>query len=80
MAGILQGILQDPGLPEQYRRPQGCPVAMQQEYGTDAGLSAARRHRQALVAGFRKARRLLDEFAPVDVPGGSYGGAGTATG
>jgi hypothetical protein len=64
MAGILKGILQDPGLPEQYRHPQGWPAAMQQEYGTDAGLSAARRHRQALVGGFRKARRVLDEFAP----------------
>jgi hypothetical protein len=37
---------------------------MRQEYGTDEGLSAAHRHREALVTGFRKARRLLDDFAP----------------
>ena len=37
---------------------------MRQEYGEDQGLSAARRHREALVAQFRKARRLLDDFAP----------------
>jgi hypothetical protein len=37
---------------------------MRQEYGADEGANAALRHREALVAGFRKARRLLDEFAP----------------
>jgi hypothetical protein len=64
MAGILKRILQDPGLPEAYRRPESWPEAMRQEYGTDAGLSAAQRHRQALVTQFRKAKRLLDDFAP----------------
>jgi len=64
MAGTLKRILQDPGLPAPYRDPESWPEAMRQEYGTDAGLSAARRHREALVAQFRKARRLLDDFAP----------------
>ncbi len=37
---------------------------MREEYGADQGLSAARRHREALISGFRNARRVLDEFAP----------------
>jgi len=64
MARILRRVLQDPALPEQYRRPEGWPEAMRQEWGADEGLGAARRHREALVARFRKARRLLDDFAP----------------
>src|SRR5207253_219350 len=54
----------DPDLPERYRRPEGWPEPMRQEYGSDQGLSAAKRHREALVTGFRDARRRLDEFAP----------------
>jgi hypothetical protein len=64
MAGTLKRILQDPGLPAAYRDPESWPEAMRQEYGADAGLSAARRHREALVTQFRKARRMLDDFAP----------------
>jgi Catalytic LigB subunit of aromatic ring-opening dioxygenase len=64
MGGILKRILQDPGAPDHYRRPESWPEAMRQEYGVDEGLSAARRHREALVAQFRKARRLLERFAP----------------
>jgi hypothetical protein len=37
---------------------------MQAEYGTDEGTSAAARHREALVTQMRKARRMLDDFAP----------------
>lgn len=64
MGGILNRILKDPNLPEQYRRPAGWPEPMRPEWGADEGLSAARRHREALLTGFRKARRLLDDFAP----------------
>ncbi len=64
MARILKRVLQDPDLPESYRRPDGWPEPMRQEYGADEGLGAARRHRDALVAGFRKMRRRLDDFAP----------------
>ena len=53
-----------PALPERYRHPEGWPAAMREEYGADQGLSAARRHREALIAGFRNARRVLDDFAP----------------
>src|SRR2546430_15996429 len=64
MARILKRVLQDPGLPEQYRQPAGWPAAMAQEYGADQGLSAARRHREALITGFRETRKRLDDFAP----------------
>jgi len=64
MARILKRVMQDPGLPEGYRGPDGWPEPMRREYGTDAGLTAAKHHRAALVAGFRDARRRLDEFAP----------------
>ena len=64
MGRILTRALQDPSLPEQYRRPEGWPPPMRQEYGADEGKSAAARHRDALVTQFRKARRLLDDFAP----------------
>ena len=61
---ILKRALDDPAVPERLRRPDGWPAAMREEYGADAGLTAARHHREALVAGFRNARRVLDEFSP----------------
>src|SRR4029453_7990672 len=64
MARILKRVLQDPGLPEKYRQPSGCPSAMAEEYGADQGLGAARRHLEALVKGFRETRKRLDEVAP----------------
>src|SRR5262245_37103100 len=64
MARTLERIRQDPGLPAQYREPAGWPAPMREQYGTDRGLASARKHREALVAGFRNARRALDEFAP----------------
>ncbi len=64
MARILKRVMQDPGLPEQYRQPSGWPQAMQEEFGDDEGTASAGHHRHALVEQFRKARRLLDECAP----------------
>jgi hypothetical protein len=64
MARILRRVLQDPDLPAPLRSPAGWPEGMRQEWGTDEGLTAARRHREALVAWFRKARRALDDWAP----------------
>ena len=61
---ILTRALDDPAVPERMRDPEGWPAAMREEYGTDAGLTAARHHREALLTGFRNARRVLDEFAP----------------
>ena len=64
MGGILKRILRDPGLPDQYRKPESWPEPMRKEYGDDAGLSSARGHREAMVAQLRKLKRRLDDFAP----------------
>ena len=61
---ILKRALDDPAIPERLRYPEGWPAPMREEYGADAGLTAARHHREALLAGFRNARRALNEFAP----------------
>ena len=45
MARILKRVMQDPGLPERYRGPDGWPEPMRREYGADAGLTAAKHHR-----------------------------------
>ena len=37
MARILKRVLQDPDLPERYRRPDGWPEPMRREYGADRG-------------------------------------------
>jgi hypothetical protein len=64
MAHILRRVLKDPDLPERYRTPEGWPPPMRRDWGTDEGLAAARQHRQALIKGFRQARRQLDAFGP----------------
>jgi hypothetical protein len=64
MARILEHVRADPALPEELRDPGGWPAPMREEYGNDAGMAAAGRHRAALLAGFRRTRQLLDEFAP----------------
>jgi hypothetical protein len=64
MARILERVLEDPDLPEPLRHPAAWPAPMREEYGADKGRAAAARHREALVDGFRRMRRQLDEFAP----------------
>jgi hypothetical protein len=64
MAGILRGILNDPGLPAHYRDPANWPEDMRREYGDDGGTAAAAAHRNNLVRYFRRARQALDEFKP----------------
>jgi hypothetical protein len=64
MATILRTVLRDPGLPERYRDPASWPPAMRREYGDDGGTASAAVHRASLVAHFRRARKILDEFRP----------------
>jgi hypothetical protein len=64
MAWILRQTLRDPALPEALRRPEGWPAPMRAEWGDDAGLGAARRHRADLRRWFAEARRRLDAFGP----------------
>jgi hypothetical protein len=64
MSWILKRMLQNPHLPEQYRRSEGWPEAMRREWGDDEGVAAARAHRQRLVQCLRKTRAQIDEFRP----------------
>ncbi|MGC1339654.1 MAG: hypothetical protein WA836_16175, partial [Candidatus Binataceae bacterium] len=62
MAWILKRMLQNPQLPEQYRRSEGWPEAMRTEWGNDEGTTAARAHRAQLLQSLRTARARIDEF------------------
>ncbi len=64
MSWILRRMLENPDLPEKYRRAEGWPSAMRAEWGTDEGISAARTHRERLVQSLRKIRTQIDEFHP----------------
>ena len=54
----------DPALPEHLRSIDNWPEPMQRQWGTDDGKSHSDEHRQAMIDGFRMARRALDEFHP----------------
>ena len=62
--GTLRRILQDPGLPERYRKPEGWPEVMRQEWGDDEGLKFAEQHRRAVVGAMKDSRQVLDAFKP----------------
>ena len=64
MAGLLRWTLTDPDIPERLKDPQTWPQAMREEWGDDRGVSAATRHRAALVDQLARCRKALDEFAP----------------
>lgn len=61
---FVRRALANPALPARYQRPEGWPDPMRREWGDDAGVTASQRHREALIRQFRKARQVLDEFAP----------------
>ncbi len=60
----LKRALQDPGLPEHLRSPDGWPERLRQEWGSDEGSSVGEAHRARVVDEIRKARQALDEFKP----------------
>jgi hypothetical protein len=62
--GSLRRLLQDPGLPERLRTPEGWPEAMRREWADDQGLAHADQHRSAVMAEIKKARVALDAFKP----------------
>jgi hypothetical protein len=64
MDWILKRMLQNPHLPEQYRRPAGWPAPMREEWGSDEGTAAAKRHREKHLVWLRKVRAALDDFKP----------------
>lgn len=64
MADMLRRELTRPTLPVELKEIDNWPTAMQAEWGDDEGLSAARRHREAMVAAFRQLRAEVDAFKP----------------
>ena len=64
MADTLTRVLEDPGLDPTLKDPGAWPAALRNEYLEDRGLAAAIRHRERAVAGFRRVREAIDEFAP----------------
>ena len=50
--------------PEHWKDKANWPQEMRDEWGDDEGVTAARRHREEVVKGFRAARQAVDEFNP----------------
>jgi hypothetical protein len=64
MAGLMQMLLADPGIPAAAKDPAGWPEPMRVEWGDDRGATAAAGHRASLIAGFDRIRAELDSFDP----------------
>lgn len=64
MADILRRFLTREDIPAERRNIRNWPAAMREEWGDDEGLSAARRHREAVVASFRRMRAEVEAFDP----------------
>src|SRR6266851_53820 len=64
MAGLMRGMLQDPGVPVAAKDPSAWAPQMRAEWGSDEARSSAAAHRAELRAGFRALRAELDEFQP----------------
>jgi hypothetical protein len=64
MAWILKRMLQNPRLPAEYRQPSGWPAPMREEWGSDEGAAAAKRHRESHLVWLNKVRAALDDFEP----------------
>jgi hypothetical protein len=64
MADILRNFLARDTVPPEKKNPAAWPAAMREEWGSDEGLAAARRHREAVVGSFRQIRKELDAFKP----------------
>ena len=64
MAGIMRRILDDPAIPAEEKNPANWTDLAREEWGDDQGLTAAARHRAALVAAFDEVRSAIDDFHP----------------
>jgi hypothetical protein len=60
----IKVCLADPALPEGLRSSDNWPEPMRRQWGADEGQAHSDEHRQAMIDGFRRARRALDEFQP----------------
>lgn len=64
MSGRLKKVLGSPGVPPVLRDPANWPAPMRAEWADDEGLAFAAVHRAAFVAGARRLRAAIDDFAP----------------
>src|ERR1700730_8224903 len=64
MTWILKRMMQNPTLPEKLRSAENWPAPMRAEWGADDGAATAKRHRETMLAWFRKARAAIDDFKP----------------
>jgi len=64
MSNVLRRTLKGDKLPAELKDPANWPEGMRTEWGDDEGLTAAHKHRAALVEGYRAARAAIDEFKP----------------
>ena len=60
----IKVCLADPALPEKFRSVGNWPRPMREQWGEDDGQAHSDAHRQAMIEGFRRARRALEEFNP----------------
>jgi hypothetical protein len=61
---LLRLTLKSDKVPARFKDQDSWPVAMRAEWGTDEGLTAARRHRQQVFDDFRKVRARIVAFRP----------------
>ena len=64
MSWIFRRMLTNPKLPETLKQPDGWPEPARAQWSDDQGTAEAGRHREAMVAWFRKTRAALDAFKP----------------
>ena len=64
MSWIFRRMLTNPKLPETLRQPQGWPAPARAQWSDDQGTAEAGRHRETMIAWFRKTRAALDAFRP----------------
>ncbi len=50
--------------PAHWKDPNNWPAAMREEWSDDGGAAAGRKHRAAVLDGYRRAREALDAFNP----------------
>ena len=64
MIPLRRTLARDQRVPLEMKDPSNWPEPMRAEYGTDEGFTAAKQHRERLVASFRQIRAEIDAFRP----------------
>ena len=64
MSWIFRRMLTNPKLPEKLKQPGGWPEQARAQWSDDQGTAEAGRHREAMVAWFKRTRAALDAFKP----------------